>query len=70
MPAKKKPEKPALATAPDLPERYRMALWKAGGVLADIHYPNGSVLTLLPTEIFEDAELVPDGSDGPGPAIN
>lgn len=60
-----KTEKPALATAPDLPERYRAALWDAGGVLADIHYPGGSKLTLLPTEIFEDAELAPDGGAAP-----
>ncbi len=60
-----------MATAPDLPERYRLALWKAGGVLADIHYPNGSVLTLLPTEIFEDAELAPSRADDPSdPTIN
>ena len=69
MPAKKT-EKPALATAPDLPERYRMALWEAGLVLADVHAPGGSVLLVVEAEEILPSQEDEDGSEEPSSTIN
>jgi hypothetical protein len=59
MPSKK----PPLATAPDLPERYRLALWEEGLVLADVHLPGGSALMLVEAE-----ELFPVSEEGEAPS--
>lgn len=61
-----KTEKPALATAPDLGERYRRALWGLGVVFADVHFPGGSEMVALDVEVFladgEDDEDKPTSS--------